>query len=125
MDPATLAAQAAATQSTVVLAQYGALGIMALVSFACAGYLVYYMLKKGAEAQKRCEIQDHERQLEIKQLRADFESKGRIDSDRLHQSIQNLTDISRAVLRTVAEQSETTALVRKQKPLTSPPSSAG
>jgi hypothetical protein len=101
------------TQAATNFMQYGALGIVAMVSIAATGYLVYRSMKDAEVARLRCEAQNAALQAQVDRLRADFDTAREEGNAKLYQSIQSLKDISMAVLRTVRENSETTAVIRK------------
>jgi hypothetical protein len=98
-DITTIAAPAVDT-----FVQYGALGVVSLIALVSTGALVWRAFKKADQDEADCKKRDELRQAEIAALRIELAS----DRQRLHDSIDNLAAIARAIGRaTVDKQIET------------------
>src|SRR5258708_18805439 len=87
-DPTTVIAPAASA-----LVQYGALGVICLLLTMATAWLVWAAFRKAAQNEADCRSRDEARQAEIAALRIEMSG----DRVRLHDSIQNLADIARAI----------------------------
>lgn len=96
----------AETASTFL--QYGALGAIALVAIIAVGLLIWRAFQKADKNEKDCQERDAQRAKEIAELRNTMEQQKEHGEQRLHDSIENLAHIARAIGRQSADRQEET-----------------
>lgn len=96
------------TEAASALVQYGALGVISLIAVAAVGALIWRAFQKADQSEKDCQKRDAERCKEIAELRREMERQREHGEQRLHDSIENLAHIAKAIGRQAADRQEET-----------------